>query len=58
MTAAALVVHPLVPALRAGDVVQTWCRHHGRLVDHRYDPHAKTPLVCLICEEQRKAGEK
>jgi len=39
------------PVLRAGEVTQTWCRHHGRLVDHLYTGHS---LECVECREDSK----
>lgn len=52
-----LFTHPLVPPLRPGDVTLTWCHVHGPMEEHRYDPHAKAPLVCLRCEKEGSNGK-
>jgi hypothetical protein len=61
MTAApVLFTHPLVPPLRPGDIVYTWCCHQWDRTEHVYDPHAKVPLTCLVChpeKDPRKEGE-
>jgi hypothetical protein len=36
--------------LRPGDVTDTWCSQHGRLIPHLWDGHA---LTCLICHPER-----
>jgi hypothetical protein len=52
--------HPL-SRLSPGQVTDTWCRHHGRLVPHLYQPDKTPPLVCLRChpelDPEKKQGE-
>ena len=43
--------HPLA-RIHPGDVIETWCKHHGRLVRHLYQPGKTPPLVCLICHPE------
>ena len=50
-TAPAFHPHPLM-ILRPGDVTDTWCRHHGRLIPHLYQPGKTPPLVCLMCHPE------
>jgi hypothetical protein len=43
--------HPLA-RIYPGDVIDTWCHCHGRLVPHLYQPSKTPPLVCLICHPE------
>ena len=40
-----------VELLRTGDIIQSWCSHHGRC-EHRFEYAGKKKLVCLECEKE------